>query len=176
MTTNFSDAAMRLDATPEQYRGNVEALARLAERVRTAGGNIPMVPTSVWRSATANRLAGGSTTSQHLTGSALDFEVKTSDKAAWFKRVVEAMPADSFGQLIFYQGTSEHVHVSLPNRASGKRGEVLIQTGPKTYANYITNAPATDPADNEGLFSALRPVVLLFMLSVLAWAIVEIVT
>lgn len=176
MTTNFSDTAMRLDSTPEQYRGNVRATAQLLEKVRTAGGNIPIDVTSVWRSKTANTLAGGSDASQHLTGSAADGEARTSDKAAWFRRVVDNLDPDSYGQLIFYQGTSEHFHVSLPNRSSGKRGEVLVQTGPRTYANYRTNAPATDPGDNEGLFSALRPVVLLFMLSVLAWAIVEIVT
>lgn len=51
----------------------LRATAARMEEVRALLGNLPIVVTSGFRSAVVNKLVGGSATSAHMTGHAVDF-------------------------------------------------------------------------------------------------------
>lgn len=101
---------------------NADATRALVDRAAAIGG--PVTITSLGRSAARNAAVGGSSSSQHLTDSAADIVPKGVSAATWFERVLGELPANSFGQLILYPSDG-HVHISLPNRASGITGEAL---------------------------------------------------
>lgn len=93
---------------------------------------IPMAPTSGYRSVEVNRLIGGSKTSQHVKGEALDFEVpgvSNFEVATWIRDNCE------FDQLIleFYTPgvpNSGWIHASY--REGANRKECLTFDG-KTF-------------------------------------------
>jgi hypothetical protein len=130
---HFPELAGRYAAIPESDRDNARAMLELLERARAAGGNVPITVSSWWRSKAGNTAAGGSSSSQHLTASAVDFE-PDGDPALWFETARRALPANSYGQIIYYRATSRHLHLSLPNRSSGRTGEQLVEVSPKKFA------------------------------------------
>lgn len=152
-------------SAPAAARANLDAMARLLEAMRGAGGSRPMAVTSGYRSAAYNAAVGGSRTSQHLTGSAADFKVIGASSPAalqqWAEDVVSAIDPRSYGQLIFYPWSTGHVHASLPNRASGETGDVRIETGKRVYTPWRPGTPfpawgaggIVDRSDTEGAAS-----------------------
>jgi len=132
-------------------------MLQLLERARDAGGDVPLTVSSWWRSDVGNMAAGGASGSQHLTASAVDLVVD-GDPAEWFNRVRVTLPASSFGQMIFYQATKRHIHLSLPNRSSGITGEQLVELSPKSFAPAPGSASFGAPGDSlEGVAAVTWP-------------------
>ena len=94
--------------------------------------NIPFTPSSGYRSPALNDAIGGSKTSQHSLGEAVDIEVPTVDNATLAQWIIDNL---IFDQLIleFYkkgEPTSGWVHVSYKNE--GNRKQILTYDG-KNY-------------------------------------------
>lgn len=94
--------------------------------------NIPFTPSSGYRSPALNDAIGGSKTSQHSLGEAVDIEVPTVDNATLAQWIIDNL---IFDQLIleFYkkgEPTSGWVHVSYKNE--GNRKQILTYDG-KSY-------------------------------------------
>ena len=94
--------------------------------------NIPFTPSSGYRSPALNDAIGGSKTSQHSLGQAVDIEVPTVDNATLAQWIIDNL---IFDQLIleFYkkgEPTSGWVHVSYKNE--GNRKQILTYDG-KNY-------------------------------------------
>jgi len=72
-TRSAKAQALGIDnAMPPQLLGNVQALADMLERVRTALGGKPLIITSGYRCRELNRAVGGVATSDHTLGCAAD--------------------------------------------------------------------------------------------------------
>ena len=71
-------------------------------------------PTSAVRCPVLNKKVGGVSTSDHLTGSAVDFVVIGADMAKVFKELKDATWLE-YGQLIYYKDKG-FIHISLPTR------------------------------------------------------------
>jgi uncharacterized protein YcbK (DUF882 family) len=91
------------------------------EAVRSLCGNQPIEVTSWFRTPEVNLAVGGSETSDHITGYAVDFRVKDR-KAKACARVIESSPL-LFDQLIWYPDQNR-LHISF---APGRRREVLTK-------------------------------------------------
>ena len=77
---------------------------------------------SAYRSSTLNKAIGGSATSDHCLGRAVDFTLPKED----YKKVFEHLKTMSFDQLIWEMGNDEApqwIHVSY--RTTGNRKQVL---------------------------------------------------
>lgn len=102
----------------EQNLGKMYMLAGFAERVREIVGK-PLIITSGYRCDSLNKAVGGSPTSQHKLGEAIDFKVRgmTNSQVA-----CKLMASDlKFQQLIIENaGSAEWVHISI-----GSKREVL---------------------------------------------------
>ncbi len=133
-----SQTAKRLGITNDpdnRVLGNLKALARhILEPVRLHYG-IPFTPSSGYRCPKLNHAIGSSSTSQHVTGEAADFEIPTianRDLADWIKDNL------TFDQLIleFHNpdvADSGWVHCSY--RAENNRGECLVYDG-RIYTKF----------------------------------------
>lgn len=148
---------------PASARANLAKLATLLEAARSAGGDVPLKVTSGYRSPGLNAAVGGSGSSQHLTGSAADFVPVGRLAEPLFRQWADAtfatLPRSAYGQAILYPWTTGHVHLSLPNRASGKTGELLVEVGKNRYVpwtpgtafpRYGNAATIIDRDDREG--------------------------
>lgn len=90
--------------------------------------------TSGFRSEEVNRKVGGSETSRHMTGEAVDFKVDGMTPEAVAATIVKlGLP---FDQLIWY-GSWVHVGIRV---AEGNRGEVFYSPKSKTYIEKRPNA------------------------------------
>lgn len=123
----FSQTAVRLgiaNTAPDDIIPRLLTVARSMERVRKLLGDRPVRISSVYRSDTLNKAVGGSKTSAHCEGWAVDF---TCDKFGSPRDVAE-MLVDSdikFDQLILeFPEANGWVHISFdPSR--GLRRSVL---------------------------------------------------
>jgi uncharacterized protein YcbK (DUF882 family) len=70
----------------------------------------PVVPTSGYRSKEKNDAVGGSPTSQHLYGEAVDFVIPDQDMREVFNFVVKS----GWGGQCFLYPKKGHVHLALP--------------------------------------------------------------
>ena len=116
-TTNKDYKELNLKRA-EQNLGKRYMLAGFAERVREIVGK-PLIITSGYRCDSLNKAVGGSPTSQHKLGEAIDFKVRgmTNSQVA-----CKLMGSDlKFQQLIIESaGGAEWVHISI-----GSKREVL---------------------------------------------------
>lgn len=116
-TTNKEYKELNLKRA-EQNLGKMYMLAGFAERVREIVGK-PLIITSGYRCDILNKTVGGSPTSQHKLGEAIDFKVRgmTNSQVAY-----KLMESDlKFQQLIIESaGGAEWVHISI-----GSKREVL---------------------------------------------------
>lgn len=118
LTPNFtleelsrSDVALRkgLDNTPTECMSNIMFSAEKMEQVRKVLGNQPIVVNSCYRSPEVNAAIGGSKTSAHMEGLAVDFVCPSYGTP--FEVAValkEGLPKGFFDQLI-YEGTWVHI-------------------------------------------------------------------
>jgi hypothetical protein len=121
LTTHFTLEEMTYSQTASRYGINntpppdiVTELTRtceMLERVRTTLGGQPIMITSGYRCPELNKACGGSSTSQHMTGQAVDFYVPAFGTP---KQVCDAImaadPPIPYDQLIWEYG--DWVHMS----------------------------------------------------------------
>lgn len=120
---------------------NMQILSeKIFEPIREALGGKPLRITSFFRSIALNRLIGGSSTSQHCKGQAMDIDADgshTSNRQI-FQYIVENL---SFDQLIWEFGDNldpDWIHVSYVSEEQN-RGQILkaVRFNGKTkYINY----------------------------------------
>lgn len=127
-----------LRAVPANLVSNVIAASARAEDMRAQLGGKPIVVTDWLRTPAENLAVGGSDSSDHLTGWALDFTVPSMTPRQIMLAIAPARAQLGIDQLIEYP---RHVHVSFNPRA---RGELLIktQTG---FAPWVATAKETAP-------------------------------
>lgn len=104
----------------------------LAQWLRDLAGT-PGTVVSYWRSPARNARVSpeAASTSQHMTGEAVDVSFPLISDRELATRVVRSMRAGAapqFGQLIFYPDTT-HVHVSLPTPRNLSRVMVAPKVG-----------------------------------------------
>lgn len=124
-----------IDNTPSvEHLANLERLAKTLENVRTVLGNNPVLISSGYRSPELNRAVGGSATSDHSNGLAVDF---TCPGFGPVSEVCQAI-VDSgipFDQLIYEQGAgSNWVHLGLGARM---RQQVLSWSPNRGYVTGL---------------------------------------
>ena len=117
---------------PEHY-ANLRQLAATLERVRSALGDNPILISSGYRSPALNRAVGGSATSDHANGLAVDF---TCPGFGGVRAGCEAIVAAGipFDQVIYEQGNTEWVHLGIGTRM---RRQVLSWTPARGYVPGI---------------------------------------
>ena len=142
----FSQTATRHninnDPSPEIIARLVQ-VAHQMERVRVACGNRPIRISSGYRSPELNRRIGGSASSAHMQGWAVDFTVSGQSVVDTIKDILEVssrfprpQPGISFDQVINEGG--RWVHISF---APAMRQQVLTATftnGKATYTKGLT--------------------------------------
>lgn len=94
---------------------NLRLLAGTLEEVRALLGNQPIIISSGFRSGALNRAVGGSATSSHGHGLAVDF---VCPQHGHVMRICEAIRDSGiqFDQLIYEQGNTEWVHLGIDPR------------------------------------------------------------
>ena len=115
-----SQSATRLGIKNEPNKEQIEAMRYVAEnifeRVRTHFGNKPIAISSFFRNFATNKAVGGSQTSQHCKGEAMDIDADTFGGIT-NKEIFNYIKANlDFDQLIWEFGTNNNpdwVHVSL---------------------------------------------------------------
>lgn len=124
----MTTTSKRLDNTPTaQHLSNLTHTSQAMEAVRTALGGKPIRVNSAYRSAAVNRAVGGSSTSAHCQGWAVDFVCPAFGTPMDIcKALVQA--GIKFDQLIMEK--NQWVHISFDPRM---RGEVLSWHGGKNY-------------------------------------------
>lgn len=142
MTENFTLAEMTtseyairhaLDNTPSPL--TLERLldtCKQMEEVRSILGNNTITVSSAYRSPTVNRAIGGSQTSAHCLGYAVDF---TCHKFGTPYQVVKALQSSGlkYDQLI-YEGT--WVHISFDPRLRQQTLTAVFSRGPTVYKPF----------------------------------------
>lgn len=128
ITPHFSDTETGWASIPVALRGNARATLDLAERIRTAGGGVPLRVTSLYRSFNANLAAQGAKRSCHLDARGIDFVPLTKDKDGWARKVFAAIQSGAFhvGEGYYYPFDG-HMHVTLPG--CGGNNELLVKPG-----------------------------------------------
>ena len=117
-THSQTAARLGLDNTPSrEVTENLKLAACRMEIVRKLLGNVPIVVSSGYRSPQVNRAIGGSNTSDHCKGHAIDFVAPsfgTPFQVA--KAIAEATPRIEFDQLILEFGNWVHISFAPANR------------------------------------------------------------
>jgi hypothetical protein len=128
--------------TPEHLENFKKLAENIFEPIRKHFG-VPIHISSGYRSKALNTAIGGSLTSQHCTGEAIDIDMDGSTKGVTNKMVFDYIKANlNFDQLIFEFGTKDApdwVHVSFESNGK-QRKQVLraIKSGGKTsYQVYV---------------------------------------
>jgi len=127
--------------TPEHIENFKKLAENIFEPIRKHFG-VPIMISSGYRSKALNTAIGGSLTSQHCTGEAIDIDMDGTANGVTNKMVFDYIKDNlSFDQLIFEFGTKDApdwVHVSF--ETTGKqRKQILraVKTGGKTaYQPY----------------------------------------
>lgn len=115
-----SQSAIRLGIKNEPSKEQIEAMKYVAEnifeRVRSHFGNKPIAISSFFRNFATNKAVGGSQTSQHCKGEAMDIDADTFGGVT-NKEIFNYIKDNlDFDQLIWEFGTNNNpdwVHVSL---------------------------------------------------------------
>ena len=126
----------------QQHIENFKLLAeKVFEPVRTHFG-CPIHISSGYRSAELNKCVGGSLTSQHCSGEAIDIDMDGSTSGVTNKMIFDYIKDNLvFDQLIYEFGDSKNpdwVHVSY--ESTGKQRKQILRAvranGKTTYQNY----------------------------------------
>lgn len=129
-----SDTAVRrgLRNDPDDaVKQAIEDAAHGLEGVRSLLGDKPIDITSWYRSPEVNAAVGGSKTSDHQTGYAVDFRPRAMN-AYQAAKIIEASPL-MFDQLIWYPA-QDRLHISF---APKLRREVMTKRQSATYAKGL---------------------------------------
>ena len=164
LTTSPTAKKLGLSNTPtSQHIENMKyCCEKILEPVRAHFGR-PVKINSSYRAPAVNKAVGGSTTSQHVNGQAIDYEIEGVDN-----KVVADWVADNleFDQVIleFYTAGDKNsgwVHTSI-KKEGGNRKQRLIATKSKSGGTVYTPVadfdPSTHPAlSGQGSTQAARP-------------------
>lgn len=147
ITVNFTLEELTTTSRPEnndpshaQLR-NLYALAFAAQCIRDVIG--PMKVTSGFRSPAVNMAVGGSATSRHLDGLALDFIPLAMDRVEAYKHILNMLPRGlALDQVIIYEN-KPHIHVGIEMIRPARR-EALVHlrqpVGGRSCVNWDTYA------------------------------------
>lgn len=128
-TRSLTATRLKLDNTPpDSLILNIQRMATVMERVRAIVGT-PIKVNSWYRSPAVNKAVGGSPTSAHLKGLAVDWEPVGVPLLVAFEMIKNSNMI--FDQLI-HEGTkdgADWIHLGLTN--SVPRNEVLMARGDK---------------------------------------------
>lgn len=97
-----------------KWRNNVYLLLNILDEIRGEVG-VPMLLTSTYRDINHNLAVGGSSTSQHLTGEAVDFTFPSARYDEGCTRFIELITrayTDQIGQVLVH---NSYIHVALPS-------------------------------------------------------------
>ena len=140
-----------------QQEANLSLLSDFLARIP-----FPFTLTSAYRSYVVNTAVGGSRTSQHMNGLAVDLvptSINNKELAEWFYNYKDDFP--DLDQIIWYHDTN-HLHIGIcPKNAQGcvksyPRGEFF--SAQKEGSVYVPWAPsAIELAKQAALFAAHRP-------------------
>lgn len=129
-----SQAAIRhgIDNTPndEQLAAMKYVATRVFEPLRIAMGNKSIAITSFFRSPEVNKKIGGSTTSQHCKGQAMDIDADVfggMTNAEIFRYIYNHL---EFDQLIWEYGNESEpawVHVSLKEEGDNRKQSLMVK-------------------------------------------------
>ena len=146
LTDNFSWAEANItqhrgidNAIPFEYVANIRRVALEMEKVREILGEVPIIVSSWFRSKELNAAIGGSKTSDHMLGCAVDFIApKFGSPLQICKRLSKSSEQIPFKQLIM---EFTWVHISFePNPDMLARREVLTFLGDGKYALGLTDS------------------------------------
>jgi zinc D-Ala-D-Ala carboxypeptidase len=132
----FCVTQSKLQNVPDKGQlARLQNTAANMELVRAAVGGKVITPSSVFRSEAVNTEAGGSPTSAHMSGDAVDFNVSGVAKADVLALIITA--AIPFDQLIDEnKGGKSWIHISF---APALRGEYkLYKSGKYTLIRKIS--------------------------------------
>lgn len=123
---------------PPELQRTIINTARQMERVRAVLGNRGIHVNSWYRSPELNKIVGGSATSQHSKGEAVDFVCPDfGGPLDICRKIIQYKELIRFDQLIY-----EHTWVHISFKADPKaepRGKVLTLLNGGNYANGLTN-------------------------------------
>lgn len=140
-----SESAKRLGIRNMPNEEHIQNLKKLAENIFEPirrNFRVPIRVSSGYRSVALNRAIGGSQTSQHSTGEAIDIDMDGNSHEITNKNIFEYIKNNlNFDQLIWEYGSKDNpdwVHVSF--KANGnQRKQVLVANkinGKTTYTQY----------------------------------------
>ena len=125
-----------IDNTPtEEIKAHIEEIIPFLDNLREAWGS-PIIVTSGYRCKELNDLVGGSKTSSHPTGWAVDLIPKNGYVNIFFDFVVKYFKQHGipFDQIIDEYGAKSHwVHIGYRHKDGRQRKEVLIYKKGKYY-------------------------------------------
>ena len=106
------------------------------ERVRFICGDRPVVIHSAYRSPLVNRLVGGSTTSQHIRGEAVDFHVLGLTILETFDRIRHSTL--DYDQIIEESATWVHISFVAGRKPRGQALRMRVVNGVARYEGVVT--------------------------------------
>lgn len=136
--------------TPQHIENMKYCCEKILEPVRAHFGK-PVKVNSSYRAPAVNKAVGGSTTSQHVNGQAIDFEIEGVDNKAVADWVADNL---EFDQVIleFYSAGDKNsgwVHASI-KKEGGNRKQRLIATKSKAGGTVYKQVADFDPSTLPG--------------------------
>lgn len=119
-----SDTARRygIDNTPsKQHAANIRYTAARLDQLRRILGR-PVIVSSWYRNSKVNKKVGGSSTSAHTTGLAVDIILKKGAQYQEFQKVVKS--SMKYDQLIYYPKRG-HLHIGFRKNMKKERQQIL---------------------------------------------------
>ena len=137
----FSQTAARvgIDNTPTaQIVHNLRRVCQALETVREEMGELPVIVSSGYRSAALNRAVGGSASSRHMLGLAVDFTVPRYGSTLRVARAIASCGLQ-YDQLIHEYG--RWVHLGLAPEGVSMKGEQLSIFASTGYLDGLRAGP-----------------------------------
>lgn len=141
--------------TPEHIANMKYCCEKILEPVRAHFGK-PVQVNSSYRAPAVNRAVGGSKTSQHVNGQAIDFEIPGIDNKAVADWVADNLEFDQVILEFYTKGdkNSGWVHASI-KKEGGNRKQRLIASKSKAGGTTYTPVNDFDPSTLPGQFRAV---------------------
>lgn len=133
-TASSEAERLSIDNTPsENIKRVLKETAEKMEKVREVLGNEAIHINSVYRSPTLNRFIGGSSTSAHKTGHAVDFKCPGFGTPEQITRCIQ-LSGIKYDQLI-YEGS--WVHISFAPEMRQQTLTAKFSKGKASYSTFI---------------------------------------
>lgn len=143
--------------TPAHVENMKYCCEKILEPVRSHFGK-PITINSSYRSPAVNKAVGGSSTSQHVNGQAIDFEIQGIDNKKVADWIADNLEFDQVILEFYIQGdnNSGWVHASI-KREGGNRKQKLIATKSKATGTVYTPVSDFDPSTFPGRSKPITP-------------------